>query len=120
MRAIRWFPRINERTEPHGHDDSLHPTTQLAATQPCRFCGAGCGGRLSISGCLRFARPIRRPSDLNRGEVYYPLHVYVCEQCFLVQLEEYESAEKYFQRLRLFLFLFRFLAQALLRNTATK
>ena len=35
-------------------------------------------------------------ADLNRGEIYYPLHVYVCEQCFLVQLEEYESAENIF------------------------
>jgi SAM-dependent methyltransferase len=34
--------------------------------------------------------------DLNRGEVYYPLHVYVCDQCFLVQLEEYESARNIF------------------------
>ena len=34
--------------------------------------------------------------DLNSGEVYYPLHVYVCERCFLVQLEEYESAEHIF------------------------
>lgn len=35
-------------------------------------------------------------SDLNRGETFYPLHVYVCEKCFLVQLEEYESAESIF------------------------
>jgi SAM-dependent methyltransferase len=35
-------------------------------------------------------------ADFSRGEVYYPLHVYVCEQCFLVQLEEYESAENIF------------------------
>jgi SAM-dependent methyltransferase len=28
--------------------------------------------------------------------VYYPLHVYVCEHCFLVQLEEYEAAEDIF------------------------
>lgn len=34
--------------------------------------------------------------QLNGGEVYYPLHVYVCDKCFLVQLEEYESAEKIF------------------------
>ena len=27
-------------------------------------------------------------ADLSRGEVYYPLHVYVCEQCFLVQLDQ--------------------------------
>lgn len=34
--------------------------------------------------------------DLNHGETYYPLHVYVCDQCFLVQLEAYESAENIF------------------------
>jgi SAM-dependent methyltransferase len=33
---------------------------------------------------------------LNRGETYYPLHVYVCENCWLVQLEEYESPEQIF------------------------
>jgi 2-polyprenyl-3-methyl-5-hydroxy-6-metoxy-1,4-benzoquinol methylase len=35
-------------------------------------------------------------ADLNRGELYYPLHAYVCEQCWLVQLEEYEKAENIF------------------------
>jgi SAM-dependent methyltransferase len=35
-------------------------------------------------------------AELNRGEVYYPLHVYICESCWLVQLEEYESAESIF------------------------
>jgi len=28
--------------------------------------------------------------------MFYPLHVYVCEQCFLVQLDEYETAESIF------------------------
>ena len=35
-------------------------------------------------------------ADLNRGEVYYPLHVYVCDHCFLVQLEQYERPENIF------------------------
>ena len=35
-------------------------------------------------------------AELNQGETYYPLHVYVCEKCWLVQLEEYESAESIF------------------------
>jgi len=34
--------------------------------------------------------------DINRGEIYYPLHTYVCEQCFLVQLEAFESREAIF------------------------
>jgi len=33
---------------------------------------------------------------MQRGETYYPLHVYVCEKCLLVQLDEYESAENIF------------------------
>jgi len=35
-------------------------------------------------------------ADFSRGEIYYPLHVYVCDNCFLVQLEECESAENIF------------------------
>jgi len=34
--------------------------------------------------------------DLTRGEVYYPLHAYVCEQCFLVQLGRYEGQQPAF------------------------
>lgn len=34
---------------------------------------------------------------LNAMEPFYPLHVYVCERCFLVQLEEYVSAEDIFR-----------------------
>jgi len=33
---------------------------------------------------------------LNCMEPFYPLHVYVCEQCFLVQLEEYVAPEEIF------------------------
>jgi hypothetical protein len=29
-------------------------------------------------------------------EPFYPLHVYVCERCFLVQLEEFESPDHIF------------------------
>src|SRR5271156_3660565 len=34
--------------------------------------------------------------QLNQGEVFYPLHVYVCEKCLLVQLQEYVSVESIF------------------------
>ncbi len=36
------------------------------------------------------------PRDIERGEVYYPLHVQLCERCLLVQLGEYQSAENIF------------------------
>ena len=34
--------------------------------------------------------------QLNQMEPFYPLHVYVCENCFLAQLEEYVSPEAIF------------------------
>jgi SAM-dependent methyltransferase len=33
---------------------------------------------------------------LNYMEPFYPLHVYVCDQCFLVQLDEYVTPEEIF------------------------
>lgn len=36
------------------------------------------------------------PGSLNQMEPFYPLHVYVCKECFLVQLEEYVSPEEIF------------------------
>jgi SAM-dependent methyltransferase len=37
-----------------------------------------------------------RPDQLNKSESFYPLHVRVCEGCFLVQLEEYVSPAEIF------------------------
>lgn len=34
--------------------------------------------------------------DLNRPEVYFPLKIKVCDQCWLVQTEDYVQAEKLF------------------------
>jgi SAM-dependent methyltransferase len=66
------------------------------ATKPCRFCGAGLQRTFVDLGMSPLCETYLAPADLNRGETYYPLHVYVCEKCFLVQLEEYESAESIF------------------------
>ena len=33
---------------------------------------------------------------LSRMEPFYPLRVFVCEKCFLVQLEEFETPERIF------------------------
>src|SRR5277367_4387799 len=69
---------------------------QPAATTPCRFCGATLRRTFVDLGMSPLCESYLSAADLNRGEVYYPLHVYVCEQCFLVQLEQYESAENIF------------------------
>ena len=34
--------------------------------------------------------------QLDQMEAYYPLHALVCEECFLVQLQEFESPQQIF------------------------
>jgi SAM-dependent methyltransferase len=42
------------------------------------------------------------PDALGRGETFYPLHAYVCERCWLVQLDVFASPEKLFRDYRYF------------------
>jgi SAM-dependent methyltransferase len=65
-------------------------------TRQCRFCGSGLQRTFVDLGLSPLCETYPAASDFQRGEHYYPLHVYVCENCFLVQLEEYESAENIF------------------------
>ena len=63
---------------------------------PCRFCGT----ELTLSFCDLGMTPLANsyvePAALRRGEMFYPLHAYVCSACLLVQLEEFESPEHIF------------------------
>jgi SAM-dependent methyltransferase len=69
---------------------------QQTAVNVCRFCGEGLQRTFVDLGMSPLCETYPTASDLNRGEIYYPLHVYVCERCLLVQLGEYESAESIF------------------------
>ena len=74
-------------------------TSDVQAQTPaavCRFCGATLRRTFVDLGMSPLCETYPSAADLNRGEVYYPLHVYVCEKCFLVQLEQYESPENIF------------------------
>jgi SAM-dependent methyltransferase len=65
-------------------------------TSSCRFCGTPLRKTFVDLGMSPLCENFLSASDLSRGETFYPLHVYVCEECFLVQLEEYESPESIF------------------------
>jgi hypothetical protein len=67
-----------------------------ATATKCRFCGAGLHRTVVDLGMSPLCQTCPSQSDLKAGEMYYPLNVYVCEDCFLVQLEELESPEKIF------------------------
>ena len=74
----------------------LQKVDAQTATKICRFCGAGLQRTFVDLGMSPLCETYPSAADLNQGEVYYPLHIYVCEKCWLVQLEEYESAESIF------------------------
>lgn len=65
-------------------------------TKACRFCGASLQRTFIDLGMSPLCESYPSATDLNHGEIYYPLHVYICEKCWLVQLEEYETAENIF------------------------
>lgn len=66
------------------------------AVRPCRFCGSALNRTFVDLGMSPLCESFLSAADLNHGEVFYPLHVYVCEKCFLVQLEQYETPENIF------------------------
>jgi SAM-dependent methyltransferase len=71
-------------------------TEQQVATMPCRFCGAQLQQTFVDLGMSPLCETYPSANEFHRGEKYYPLHVYVCGQCFLVQLEEFETRENIF------------------------
>jgi SAM-dependent methyltransferase len=55
----------------------------------CRFCGTKLRHSFVDLGMSPLCQTHIAPEQLNHMEPFYPLHAYVCHQCFLVQLDEY-------------------------------
>lgn len=62
----------------------------------CRFCQAPLRHTFVDLGMSPLCESYRTSDQLNQMEAFYPLHVMVCEKCFLVQLEQYVSADHIF------------------------
>jgi hypothetical protein len=62
----------------------------------CRFCGAPLSEVFVDLGASPLANSYLEPEDLDRAEAFYPLTVYVCGACLLVQLPEAERPEAIF------------------------
>lgn len=65
-------------------------------TRPCRFCNTDLHYIFVDLGMSPLANSYLHPEQLHSMEPFYPLCVYVCERCLLVQLEEFEKAEHIF------------------------
>jgi SAM-dependent methyltransferase len=70
--------------------------TDIQAAPPCRFCGEPLRQTFVDLGMSPLCESYLTADQLNQLEGFYPLHVRVCGECFLVQLEEYVSPENIF------------------------
>lgn len=64
--------------------------------QHCRFCGHELKDTFADLGLSPLSNEYLKKTDLGRGQMFYPLNVKVCDQCFLVQAAEYQRPEQIF------------------------
>lgn len=62
----------------------------------CRHCGKTLKHNFLDLGFAPPSNAYLSSEDLHRPEMYYPLKVMVCDQCWLVQTEDYAQADKLF------------------------
>jgi SAM-dependent methyltransferase len=63
---------------------------------PCRFCGSPLRQTFVDLGMSPLCENFVRRDQVNEMEPFYPLHVYVCGECYLVQLQQYVTPDAIF------------------------
>ncbi len=74
------------------------PSPISGAPRPgaCRFCGTAFRHQVLDLGMSPLCESFLPADQINRMEPFYPLTLWVCETCYLVQLEEYVGGEEIF------------------------
>ncbi|MES2206864.1 MAG: class I SAM-dependent methyltransferase [Pseudomonadota bacterium] len=62
----------------------------------CRFCESPLQNRFVDLGLSPLANEYLKPDQLKKGQRFFPLQAYVCDQCFLVQLDSFETPSAIF------------------------
>ena len=62
----------------------------------CRFCAKEIEGKFIDLGKSPLANSYVKNDELDKEESFFPLQVFVCSNCFLVQLKEYEKPKNIF------------------------
>jgi SAM-dependent methyltransferase len=69
---------------------------QTIGEKRCRFCHTPLKYTFVDLGMSPLCESYVKDDELNKMEPFYPLHAYVCAECFLVQLEEFVPASEIF------------------------
>ena len=87
---------IPGRLHTSGRDPVWLEVLQQIPNRHCRFCGHELKHTFADLGFSPLANEYLREADLERGQVFYPLKVQVCEHCFLAQAALYQQPENIF------------------------
>jgi SAM-dependent methyltransferase len=71
-------------------------TTPNSQAPSCRFCGAALRTTFVDLGVSPLCQTHIGPDQLARMEPFYPLHAFVCDACFLVQLQDFVAPDDIF------------------------
>jgi hypothetical protein len=82
------------RTEPA---PAAHTASPASTGGPCRFCRTELDTTFVDLGMSPLCESLIDRAHLDRAETFLPLHVWVCRECWLVQLQEYVSPEEIFR-----------------------
>lgn len=74
----------------------LDKAQNTPAATGCRFCGAPLRHTFVDLGMSPLCQTHITPEQLNAMEPFYPLHTFVCDQCYLVQLQEFVAPSDIF------------------------
>jgi SAM-dependent methyltransferase len=72
------------------------PTTTATSSPPCRLCGRALRRTFVDLGMSPLCESFLDAAELNAMEPFYPLHVRICDDCLLAQLETYVPAAEIF------------------------
>jgi SAM-dependent methyltransferase len=67
----------------------MNDTAKASSAVRCRFCDTPLQFTFVDLGMSPLCQTVIREEQRNDMEPFYPLHAYVCDECFLVQLDEY-------------------------------
>jgi 2-polyprenyl-3-methyl-5-hydroxy-6-metoxy-1,4-benzoquinol methylase len=92
IRTVAW-PRQSGRAGDRPADE-----WRSMSRYRCRFCLTALHHTFCDLGMSPLSNALVPEAQLKAPEVYYPLHVFVCGQCWLVQLPEHESPQHIFSQ----------------------
>ena len=78
-------------------DDDADASADAAVDRPCRFCAAPVRQLVVDLGMSPLCENFLTAEQLNQMEPFYPLSAWVCEECLLVQVEEFVSGREIFE-----------------------